>query len=144
MGAVNVKAVNKTKIDAGGSGQNMLDMGQFAGVKKVVMDTYTLDGVEATSTIKIATPPKGSKIIGCRIVTAALGSGVTLALGDTVSGQSARYIAATSAAAIADIGSIKVAAIGYVIGTTDGDEEMMITVGTATGTGAIAVIIEYV
>ena len=144
MAAVNVLAANKTKIDAGGSGQNVIDSGLYGGVKKVCIDTYTLKAVEANSTIKIATPPKGSKIIGCRIVTAALGTGVTLALGDTVSGQSARYLAASSAATAANISAIKVGAIGYVIGTTDGDEKMIVTVGGATATGAIATIIEYV
>lgn len=142
MGAVNVKGANKTKIDAGGAGQNIINSGDYGGVVKVVMDTYTLAAVEAASTIKIATPPKGSKIIGCRIVTAALGSGVTLALGD--SDSAARYLAATSAAAIADINAIKVAAIGYKIGTATGDDAMYITVAGATGTGAIATIISYV
>ena len=142
MAAVNVSATNKTKIAAGGSGQNMLDMGMYAGVKKVMIDTYTLAAVEATSTIKVATPPAGSRIVGAKICHAALGSGVTLALGD--SDDVDRYLIPTAANAVGMLDVLRVIGANYIIGTADGDDEMYLTVGTATGTGDVVVIIEYV
>jgi len=143
MGAVNVKAVNKTKIDAGGSGSNMVEMGQFAGVEKVVMDTYTLDAVEATSTIKIATPPKGSQITSIQIFNAGLGgSTVTLSLG--YSGAATAFINAAAASSAGLITASAVAVAGYRIGTNALDDEFLITVNTAAGTGAIKTVIRYV
>jgi hypothetical protein len=137
-----VKGVNKTKIDAGGSGTNVIPQAEFAGTVKSVYDTYEATAVASGDTIEVATPPPESKIVGITLAYDDLGTGCTLAVGD--SNTAALYIAATSAADAGSTSVIKVGGINYEIGTTDGDEEILITVAGSAITGTIKIEIFYV
>jgi hypothetical protein len=142
MGVTTNVATNQTKINAGGSGTYVIDQGEYAGTVKAMIDYYTLDEVEATSTIAVATPPAGSKVIGASITHDALGTAATLSLGD--SDSAVRYLAVTSAAALGSIDTLAKAGANYEIGTNDGDTDALVTVGTANADGAITVIFLYV
>ena len=142
MGASNVLATNATKIAAGGSGIYIVGRGEFAGTVKAMCDTYTTAALEAASTIKVATPPKGSKIVGIEVSTTALGSGVTLALGD--SGDADRYMLATSFAAVATSQALRPATgFLYEIGTVSGDEAAYLTTAGATMSASATIIVKF-
>lgn len=137
MGATNVKAVNSTKIDAGGAGDYVIGRGLYAGTLKAMTDTYTTAALEAGSTIKVATPPVGSKIVGIRVASTALGSGVTLALGEPSTAGTGydvdRYMSATSFAAAASVDALRPdTGFGYVIGTCAADATAYLTTAGAT------------
>jgi hypothetical protein len=137
-----VKGVNKTKIDAGGSGTNVIPQAEFAGTVKSVYDTYEATAIASGDTIEVATPPPESKIVGITLSTDDLGTGCTLAVGD--SNTADLYITATSAADALTTSAINVGGMNYEIGTTDGDEEILITVAGSAITGTIKIEIFYV
>lgn len=59
------KGANKTKYDAGGSGDNIIADGYIKTVEKVWIDTFSFTVVLTTAdTIAIATIPKNKKITG--------------------------------------------------------------------------------
>jgi hypothetical protein len=138
-----LKGVNKTKIDAGGSGTNVIDQGEFAGTVKSVYDTIELTAAASGDTIEIATPPAGSKIVGVTMAFDDLGAGTTISMGDT--NTAALYLAATDVATAAGVTSaIAIAGVNYEIGTTSGDEEIILTIGGSAATGTVKTIVEYV
>ena len=137
-----VKGTNKTLIDAKGSGGNVVPRGEFAGTLKCCYDTYTFTADASGEVVEVATPPKGSKIMGVQLTFANLGTGCTLAVGDI--NTTALYIAATSAAAAGSTQINTVAGIGYVIGTTPGDDEILVTVAGSAVDGIIETLIYYV
>lgn len=73
-----VKAVNVTKYDAGGSGDNIIDDGFIKTVEKVWIDKYVLAAVVPSSTsIKIASIPKNKKITDIVVHMPIIGSPAT-------------------------------------------------------------------
>jgi hypothetical protein len=131
MAATDVLSVNKTKFDAGASGDNYLEQGDYQGVVRHVYDTYVSAALETASTIKLINMPKGAKIRGIRIVHGAMGTSVTCKIGD--SDDDDRYYATgTDIAAIGQKDSILLAGVNYVIGTADGDDVILITTEAAT------------
>ena len=137
MAATQVVATQKTKVDAG----TLVPM-TACGIAKRIIDTYTCIEEENLSTIHVYTPPAGSVILGVKIVCAALGTGVTLQLGDTDDDD--RYIVAITAATAATLDLNPVAGINYVIGTNDGDDEAIIIVKAANAAGLVTVIWDYI
>lgn len=80
-----VKAVNVTKLDAGGSGDNYIADGLIKAVEKIWTDNYTI-GVTLTNTsIAICTLPLNKKIhsIEVQIQTSASQTSGTLSVGFT-------------------------------------------------------------
>ena len=96
-----VKAVNYTKGD-NPYGSNQVDVNLQYGKVRFIYDTYEAASLADASVIKVARLPKGAVVLpNSFIVHDALGSGVTLALGDdddTDSADADRYLEATSAA----------------------------------------------
>jgi hypothetical protein len=137
-----VKGVNKTLIDAGGSGTNVIPQGEFAGTVKSVYDTYEATAVASGDTIEVATPPAESKIVGMTLSFDDLGTGCTLAVG--FSGASGTYITATSAATAGSTSVLNVGGMNYEIGTTALDAETIITVAGSVITGTIKIVTFYV
>lgn len=81
MGAVNVKGVNFTKQETPKS-TNIIDMGIWGGKVRVQIDNYTTSGCDANSTIKMAKLPVGATFLGMLIFHGALGTSVTMDVGD--------------------------------------------------------------
>jgi hypothetical protein len=90
--------------------------------------------------------PAGARVLGTILQNAALGSSVTLAVGNGGSGQGAIFAAAAAASAASS--SVKfnnlVANTAYTVGTLAGDDVMTVTTGGATGSGQITLITLYV
>jgi len=81
MGAVNVKGVNFTKQENPKS-TNIIDPGVWGGKVRVQIDNYTTSGCEANSTIKVAKLPVGATFLEMIVYHGALGTSVTMDIGD--------------------------------------------------------------
>ena len=133
--------VNTTKVIAGTGGSNWVATGSIKTTPKVWYDSYELSAVAAGKTIEVARLPVGAKILDFKMAWDDLGSSVTLALGDSTTAD--RYMAATAANAAGNSDAIKVDGMGYVTGTADDDEKILITTAGATATGTVKVAILY-
>ena len=141
--ATSESGVNKVKYDAGGSGDNYLDSGQYGAEVKCIQDQFEASGITTGSTISVVNMPKGSKIVGCTVAFDALGTSSTIQLGDALDDD--RYIAATSSVSAGATSAIRVDGIGYTIGTTATDEVIKLKVATSASiNGTIKVVILYV
>ena len=87
-----VYGVNFTKYDQNDP-RKMADVAEVGGRMRVQYDTYEASSLGADSTISVARMPKGARVWEALIIADALGSGHTLALGD--SGDADRFITAT-------------------------------------------------
>jgi len=135
-----VSGVNQTIIDAGGL-SDQLARGLIDGRVKVCLDSYEASTLVSGSTIKLfGALPAGAKIVEMIIDFDALGS-ATIDVGD--SNDADRYISAdsVSSAGISHIENIN--GRGYVIGTTAGDNQILITTGSASISGTIKAAVLY-
>lgn len=133
---------NATKIIAGGLA-NMLGAGLDGGVEHVVFDSYTGVAVASGKTIQIGpTLPAGAIITNIIVESEAQGNNQTLAIGDANTAD--LYCAATSVNAAACLRLTK--NLGYVVGTTDGDDKILLTVGgnALSASADIRAVIKYV
>jgi hypothetical protein len=130
-----VKGVNSTKYDAGGQGDNAIAQGKINSRVEIWTDSYEASALASGSTIDIAHLPANAKVIRAEISFDALGSGSTLAVGD--SNDPDRYITAASSAAVGNLVSNRVDGQGYVIGTNSGDSTVQILTAGASITGTI-------
>jgi hypothetical protein len=138
----NKSGTNYTKIAAGGSGTNVVDRGEFGGTVKSVYDTVTF---AATGDVGyVATPPKGSKIIGFLFASADLGTGSTVSIGDLASAT--RYASSIDCGTAAVSGNTAMLAAGmnYEIGTATDDDQIILTAGGSVTAGAVKICILYV
>lgn len=135
-----VVGVQTTKFAAGSGGSNWVPPGFIKTEAKKWYDYYEASALADASTIKIATLPKGAKIVGVTLAFDALGS-ATLAMGDSTTAD--RYITATSVASAGRTQAINIDGLGYVIGTATDDEHILLTVASAAITGTIKVVIDY-
>jgi hypothetical protein len=146
---VHVKGDNFTKQDNPVS-TNVIDMGEWGGKIRVQIDHYTTDATEVIgSTIKMAKLPVGARLLEAILYHGALGTSVTLDLGDV--NDPNRYLEAADCAAAgveqtrdidlvpgSVIPSYKVlGAAGTVAGTDD--QDVALTVGGATLATAIEI-----
>jgi hypothetical protein len=124
---------------------NKIGPGTWGGRVRVMHDTYTTASTASGVVIRMGKLPAGAKVIGVCLQFAALGSGVTLAVGNGGSGQGAIFSAATTATT-ASTGTFKnlIGASAYTVGTLSGDDVMTVTTGGATATGAISLDTFYV
>lgn len=104
----------------------------------VQADEYEASNLAAGSTIKVGKLPKGAKVLYAALFFDALGTGVTLSLGD--SGAATKYINAASAAAA---GSAVMSSVDGVQDALADDADIIITVGGAAATGTIKSVILY-
>jgi len=146
--AVQVKGVNFTKADNPVSA-NVLPMGEWGGKVRVQMDTYVCDATEtAGSTIAMGKLPVGARFLEAILYHGALGTSVTLALGDAEDPD--RYLTAADCAAAgvkqtrdADLvpgsaGPYEVVGKSNTAGGAD-DQDLILTVAGATLTTAILI-----
>ena len=87
-----VKATNITNIDA--SPSVLANAGDVHGSVRVFKDTYEASSLASGSDITIARLPKGARVMDIHLKADALGSSVTLAVGDSATAD--RYISATA------------------------------------------------
>ena len=135
--------VNKTLVDTGG--MSKIAQGLVDGRVKVMSDSYEASGLTTSSTIQMGQIlPAGARVCGYQLAYDAI-STVSLALGDTASGGSARYLASVDTANTAGVkNDILVDGLDYVIGTASGDNQILVsTTGVSAATGTIKVKIFY-
>jgi len=139
-------ATNYTK-QADPSPANILGKGLYGGIVKAQVDDYTFAAIVSGSVVRVAKLPVGAKVLAVLLAHAALGTSVTLALGNAGSGQGAIFRAAAAADAASSVlavcGGITASGIPYVVGTLSGDDIVTVTVGGATATGKMQVITLY-
>ena len=89
---------NKTKYDAGGSGDNVISDGYIKSVEKIWMDSYACGTtpISSADTICIATIPANKKITGVEIFIPAsqTPTGATITVGTV--GDSDKFISSTA------------------------------------------------
>jgi len=136
-----VKGVNMTKYDAGGSGDNYIAGGEHNTGVLCQMDSYEAAALASGSTIDIAELPEGAKIVGILLAFDALGTGVTLAVGDA--DDTDRYISAASAASLGNLNTLRVDGLKRAIGTSTNDSRIQVLTGGASATGTIKSIVLY-
>lgn len=142
MGTVN--GANYTKaLDP--TAANILGKGLWGGEVKVMIDTYEAASLVSGSVIRIGKLPQGAKVLAVLLLNDALGSGVTLAVGNGGSGQSAIFRAAASASSATTVPAVcqLIDKLGYVVGTLSGDDVVTLTTGGATANGTINTAILY-
>lgn len=106
--------------------------------QRVWTDSYEAAAL-AAGTIVIADLPTGAKVQEIEVYHDALGA-TTLAIGDSDTAD--RYLAAASVAAAGKLSSDKVDGFNYVVGTNDGDNEILLTNAGAI-TGTIKTVVKY-
>jgi hypothetical protein len=132
-----VKGANFTNITAD---PVVKTSSQYAhGKLRVQYDSYEASSLEDASTISVARLPKGAVVYDVIIHHDALGSGVTLSVGD--SGSATRYIGATAAATAGKIVMSEDGAIdGFGYENTSETDVIITNANAATGTIKVAVI----
>ena len=134
-----VKGTNMTNITA--TPQVNADATQVHGRMRVWYDTYEASSLASGSDITIARLPKGATVYSVDVMHDALGSGVTLSVGD--SGSATRYIGATNAVSAGQLtlsSDGNIAGFGY---QNSSETDVLITTGGGTATGTIACAVTY-
>ena len=134
-----VKGTNFTNITADPIVK--IDSGEWSGKMRVQYDTYEASSLASGSDISIARLPKGAKVYDVVIHHDALGSGVTLAVGDSADAD--RYITATAAASAGKVIMSEDGAIGGVAYEQTDETDVLITTGGAAATGTIKCMVFY-
>jgi len=133
-----VMGTNYTKIADPKPGSNVLAAKYWGGKVRVQYDNYTCSSTAAGTVINVAKLPKGAVFLFAIISHAALGSGVTLQMGD--SGDDDRYLAATSAASAGQIIATAQAGVGYEM---TADTTIFVKTAGGTADGLIEVLTFY-
>ena len=129
------KGVNTTLMDAG----TIVDPGMMEAPVKCFIDTYEADEITAASTIEMGPVlPKGARIVDFVIYHDALGTGVTLSVGDGTTAN--KFLAATAAATAGSIRPV-LASIGDALAA---DTQLYLTSGSAAADGTIRMVVFYV
>jgi len=114
---------------------------EFHGRVRVIHDTYEAAALAAGQTIGLGLIPKGAKIKSAKILSDALGAGVTLSMGDA--GDVDRLITATvfTSAGVGEMDENQIdSGFGY---EYTAETELILTVGVGAATGTIKAVIEY-
>jgi len=136
-----VKGVNVTLHDAGGQGDNAIANGLVNVRPEVWTDTYEAVALASASTIDMAKLPVDAKIQNVELYFDALGSSVTLQVGD--SNDDNRYIASGDASSAGKLSSALIDGIGYVIGTNTGDTVVQVLTGGTSFSGTVKLIVTF-
>lgn len=132
-----VKGVNFTNITA--TPVVKTDSSEAYGKLRVTFDSYEASSLEDASTISVARLPKGAVVYDIIIHHDALGSGVTLSVGDSASAT--RYIDATAAATAGKLVMSEDGNIGGFGYAQTAETDIILTnANVATGTIKVAVV----
>ena len=119
-------------------GSTFLDAGVAGGQVNQLLEVIEMDELTAATALNISKPFGGKiKVTGAVIVHDALGTGVTLKLGDTEDDD-----AIIPAAAAASAGTLEIA-IAQLFAELEGDN-LVLTTGGAAATGTVKVIVDYI
>ena len=111
------------------------------GKLRVTYDTYEASSLASGSDISVARLPQGATVYDIVIHHDALGSGVTLAVGDSADAD--RYITATAAATAGKVVMSEDGAIDGFAYDQTAETDVLITTGGAAATGTIKVAVIY-
>lgn len=139
-----VYGVNRTILNT--EPREKLDPGLHDGRVKVLMDIYEASALEAASTIDMGgLLPTGARILDVILITDALGSGVTLEVGDDEDPN--RYITSTACNTANQVTRLNaIAGQQYEVDMTTAstpDNQVVITTAGAAATGTINLIVLY-
>jgi len=110
---------------------------EWEGKSRAIYDEFTFSSHASGTTVNVGVLRKGEVYLGCEIVNAALGTGVTLQLGDA--GNDARYMAAQAAASAGNIvGKEAGSGFGY---KAPSDTVLVLKTGGGTATGKVQIVI---
>ncbi len=132
--------VNSTTYAAQEGAKMALSSGIINTSVKVTSGDYEAEAAASGTVINLCKLPKGVVVHDVVIDTEALGTSVTLAVGDGADND--RYIAATAAATAGQI-KMGIGGKGYRVGTNEGDDVLTATVGGAAATGKIHFTVLY-
>lgn len=124
------------------SAANILGPGIWGGRVRVQHDSYTINAKASGTVLRMGKLPAGARVLAVLLNNDALGSAVTLAVGNEGSGQGAIFSAAASAASASDNPRVCMlsGAVAYTVGTLSGDDVITVTTGGATTASADRVI----
>lgn len=138
-------SANKTKYDAGGSGDNVISDGYIKSTEKVWMDSFTMaTNMSTADTLAIATIPANKKITGVEVYfTAITPTTSTILVG--IAGDTDKFIADTATAGVEVLRMDNVDGAQFV---TTATTDILLKIGTTaitatTGTGVINTIVRY-
>jgi len=135
-----VKSVNMSNITA--TPQVNADSSEVHGRMRVWYDVYEATALASGSDITVARLPKGAVVYGVTIMHDALGTGVTIQVGDASDGD--RYITSTAAATAGQVTLADDGVIGGFGYQNTSETDVLITTGGAAATGTIKCAITYV
>ena len=144
------KGVNRTKADTPTS-DNVLAPGTLGGRVRVMQDSYTFASEAVNDTILLFQNLKaGATILDIVIDNVVCTNAVILDIGDSdtadryVNGYLADTSASSRGAETAATGQLQIGGSQYVVGTNDGDNQILITVlGAIPTDGSIKVSLYY-
>lgn len=140
-----VKGVNRTIADAT-DWDHTLKPGKFGGKLHVMVDTYEASALPSGDVIELGGDlPIGALVLDVIVKHDALGTGVTLAVGDAE--DTDRYIAATAAATAGALRATLADGAEYEVDNTTPstpDTQVLVTTGGASATGTIKLVLFYV
>lgn len=132
--------VNHAKSDDPKS-SNILAPGTFGGKVHCFIDSYEALSTAEGSVLRMGPElPVGAMVIGVTLSFDALGTSVTLAVGDASS--SGRYVAAAAAASAGTLTAMLVNGIEYQVTSTT--NQILVTNAGAEMTGTIKIVVFYV
>ena len=145
-----VKATNRTKADSPSS-DNILAGGTLGGRVRVMQDSYTFASEAVNDTILLFQDLKaGATILDVVIDNVVTTNAVILDIGDSdtadryINGYTAQSVTSSRGAETAATGQLQIGGSQYVVGTNDGDNQIIITVLVAIPTdGSIKVSLYY-
>lgn len=137
-----VYGVNRT-LGRASLPESKIAPGKNQGKQVVFYDEYEASALTAASTISCfgGVLPAGLVVNAVYLMTDALGTGTTVAVGD--SETAARYMAAVTCTSAVSKGpeTMVIDGMGYVIGTVSGDDEFLLTTAANSATGTIKVLL---
>ena len=143
-----VYGVNKT-LARDATGSNIVEGGQLKGKERVMYDTYELDSTASGTIIELGEKmPKNARVVDVELMTDAMGSGVTVIIGDYEDDN--RYITATTINTANLRTRLKhIDGMGYKMDETTAtdtgtDRQLIATTGGATGSGTFKVKVTYI
>tara|TARA_Y100000592_G_scaffold90106_1_gene148291 strand:- start:299 stop:721 length:423 start_codon:yes stop_codon:yes gene_type:complete len=134
-----VKGVNFTNITA--TPQVNADSSEWTGKLRVQFDSFEASSLASGSDISVARLPKGAKVWDVVIMHDGLGTGVTLAVGDSADAD--RYVTATAAANAGVISMHNDGAIDGFGFEQTAETDILITTGGAAASGTIKMKVVY-
>jgi len=145
-----VKGVNRTKADTPTS-DNVLAGGTLGGRVRVMQDSYTFASEAVNDTILLFRDLQpGATILDVVIDNVVTTNAVTLDIGDSdtpnryIDGYTVDSVTSNRGGETAALGQLQVGGSQYVVGTNDGDNQIIITVLSAIPTdGSIKVTLYY-